>query len=312
MNGIQEVTGSIPVSSTEKSVGEGAHEALFAVLAAGLCALACAHPEPPQVAQRAPLEERRLAVSQGWFLGTLAGLGTGLPVLFVHGIAGNHHLFDPQLNDLRGRRRVLAFDQRGCGGSADAPGNDYDLQTRVRDLGTVLDVVRFDPVVLVGQGTGSQVVARYAERNQDRVWGLVLINPVSEDRAAAQLAVLPDAELQSAVEEWMLGQLSASDAETRSQMLAAERATRRKAMREMLLDAASSVLSESLASYPGPVLFIAAPEASVRPPRPDITLIRVSRGGYWSTIDAADEVNQALREFLRPLDAAAPSRRRSR
>jgi pimeloyl-ACP methyl ester carboxylesterase len=258
------------------------------------------------------LEERRLAVGQGWLLGTLVGFGNGVPVVFVHGVAGNHHIFDPQLNDLRGRRRVLAFDQRGCGGSADAPGRDYDLETRVRDLGTVLDAAWFDPVVLVGHGTGSQVVTRYAERNVDRVRGLVLINPVSEDSTAARLAGLPDVELQAAVEDWMSEQLSGSDAKTRSQMLAAERATRLRAMREMLLDGASSVLSGSLASYPGPVLLIAAPQERLSPAHAGIILRRLSHGGHWSTLDAADEVNEALREFLRPLDAASPSRRRPR
>jgi pimeloyl-ACP methyl ester carboxylesterase len=255
------------------------------------------------------LEERRLAVAQGWLLGTLVGYGSGLPVVFVHGVAGNHHVFDPQLNELRGRRRVLAFDQRGCGGSADAPGNDYGLETRVQDLGALLDAARFDPVVLVGQGTGSQVVARSAERNLDRVRGLVLINPVSEDRAAAQMIDLSDTELQAAVEKWMREQLSSTDAETLSQMLAAERATRPLAMREMLRDGASSVLSESLARYPGPVLFIVAPEARVPPTKPGFTVLRLSREGHWSTLDAPNDVNEALRGFLQPLDAAVPTRR---
>jgi pimeloyl-ACP methyl ester carboxylesterase len=121
----------------------------------------------------------------------------------MHGVGGNHHLFDPQLAEFRSGRKVLAFDQRGCGGSADAPGGDYDLETRVRDLSIILDVVRIDPVILVGHGTGVQVVARYAERNPARVLGLLLVNPVAGNAEAGHIADLPEAQIRPAVDAWL-------------------------------------------------------------------------------------------------------------
>ena len=67
-----------------------------------------------------------------------------------------------------------------------------------------------------------------------------------------------------------------------------------------------------LASYPGPVLVLAAPDEPVPGPlRPGIEVRRLSGGSHWAPPDEPDEVNAQLREFFHPLDAAAGRRRRS-
>jgi len=273
--------------------------------------LGCAHPPPGPVASEQG-EERRLAGANGWLQGSSLGIGPAPPVVFLHGVGGNHHLFDPQLAEFRGGRRVLAFDQRGCGGSADAPGGNYDLDTRVRDLAMVLDAVHLETVVLVGHGTGVQVVARYAERNPARVLGQVLVNPVSGNAEAARVADLPEPEFRPAIDRWLGTLLDGARPETREKVLASLQVARTPAMRAMLADAAAKDLPASLAAYPGPVLVLAAPDEPVPGPlRAGIEVRRLSGGSHWSTLDAPDEVNAALREFLRPVDAAAGSRRKS-
>jgi 3-oxoadipate enol-lactonase len=281
-------------------------------LAAAAGMLGCAHP-PPAAPGGEQSEERQLGTADAWLLGRSLGLGPATTVIFLHGVGGSHHLFDPQMAEFRGGRRVVAFDQRGCGGSADAPGGNYDLDARVGDLSKVLDAMRLEPVVLVGHGTGSQVVARYAERNPDRVLGLVLVNPVSGNAQAGRVADLPEAQFRPAVEAWLGTLLDGAKPETREMVVASVQAARIPAMRAMLADAAGQDLPGSLANYPGPVLILAAPDEAVPGPlRPEIEVKRLSGGSHWSPLDAADEVNSQLREFLRPLDAESGSRRRSR
>lgn len=293
-----------------RQVNIGTRLGLTAVAAAVLAGCGHAPPAPDPADQG---EERRLAVANGWLLGSSLGIGPALPVVFMHGAGGNHHLFDPQLAEFRSGRRVLAFDQRGCGGSADAPGGNYDLDTRVRDLGIVLDAVQLDPVVLVGHGTGAQVVARYAERKPARVLGLVLVNPVSGNADAGRIAALPEPEFRPAVERWLGTLLDGAGPETRQRVLASVGVARVPAMRSMLADAAGTELPASLAAYPGPVLILAAPDEPVPGPlRPGIEVRRLSGGSHWSPLDEPAEVNARLGEFFRPLDAAAVQRRRSR
>jgi pimeloyl-ACP methyl ester carboxylesterase len=141
---------------------------------------------------------------------------------------------------------VLAFDQRGCGGSADAPRGNYDLDVRVRDLSMPCSTsIRLERVVLVGQGTGVQVVARYAERNPARVRGLVLVNPVSGDAEAARVADLPDGELRPAIERWLGALLKGRATGDEEKVLASSEVARIPAMRAMLGDAASTDFPEA-------------------------------------------------------------------
>jgi pimeloyl-ACP methyl ester carboxylesterase len=278
-------------------------------LAAAAGVLGCAHPPPPGPGGDQG-EERQLAVADGWLLGRSLGLGPALPVIFMHGVGGSHHLFDPQMAAFRSGRRVIAFDQRGCGGSADAPGGTYDLDTRVRDLSNVLDAVRLERVVLVGHGTGAQVVARYAERNPERVLGLLLINPVGGNAEAGRVADLPEAKFRPAVQAWLVTLLEGAKPETRDAVLASVQTARVPAMRSMLADAAGNDLPGSLAAYPGPVLILAAPDEPIPGPlRSGIEVKRLSGGSHWSPLDAAEEVNSELRGFLGPLDAERPRRR---
>jgi pimeloyl-ACP methyl ester carboxylesterase len=280
-------------------------------LAAAAGILGCAHPPPAGAGAGADQsEERRLAGANGWLLGRSLGLGPGFAVIFVHGVGGNNHLFDPQMAEFRGGRRVLAFDQRGCGGSADAPaGGGYDLDTRVRDLSNLLDAMRLDPVALVGHGTGAQVVARYAERNPDRVLGLVLINPVSGNAEAGRIADLSEAQFRPAVETWLGTLLDGATPETKQVVVASVLVARVPAMRSMLADAAGQDLPASLAAYPGPVLILAAPDEAIPGPlREGIEVKRLSGGSHWSPLDAPDQVNAEIRAFLRPLDATRPRR----
>lgn len=281
-----------------------------AALLAASFALACTHGPPPQPPGQT--EERRLAVPEGWLQGSALGIGPGVPLVLIHGVGGDHHLFDPQLREFRAARRVLAYDQIGCGESSDSPRGLYDLATRVGMLGTVLDAVRMDATVLLGHGEGGQVVARYARQRPSRVVGLVLLAPLSEDAEAARLASTPDDQFLAAVAQWQEGLLGGSVDTTREAVLAAARKARVPATRAMLADIVGAGLAEDVAAYPGPVLVVLAPgQTAPRGLRPEVQTFTMPAGSHWFQLDRPDALNERLREFLKPLDEAAAKRRRS-
>ncbi len=280
-----------------------------AALLAASVAVSCTHAPPPQPPGQS--EERRLAVPEGWLQGSSLGIGPGVPVVLMHGVAGDHHLFAPQLRELRAARRVLAYDQRGCGDSSDSPRGLYDLATRVSDLAAVLDVIRLDAGVLVGHGEGGQVVARYARQQPSRVVGLILLAPLSGDADAARIAQTADSELRPALEQWQLGLLRGALESTRTAVLEASRLARVPATRAMLSDVAGAELATDVNAYPGPVLVLLAPGQT--PPkglRADVETGTMPSGSHWFQLDAPDALNARLREFLKPLDAAAAEKRR--
>jgi pimeloyl-ACP methyl ester carboxylesterase len=99
--------------------------------------------------------------------------GEGEPVVLVHGLGGaatNWTLLAPGLAK---RRRVLAPDLPGHGGSAPPP-RDADLRTYARLLAGLLERQAAAPAVVVGHSMGGLVAMRLATSRPDLVRALVL------------------------------------------------------------------------------------------------------------------------------------------
>ncbi|MBU4215127.1 MAG: alpha/beta hydrolase [Actinobacteria bacterium] len=88
--------------------------------------------------------------------------GTGPLVVLLHELAEDHRAWDPVVDRLEGRARVLTVDLRGHGASP--AGDGYDVEDHVADLRAVLAARDADaqPPLLVGHGYGAFVAMDYA------------------------------------------------------------------------------------------------------------------------------------------------------
>jgi non-heme chloroperoxidase len=105
--------------------------------------------------------------------------GSGQPVVFSHGWPLTADIWDDQMvlvadNGFRG----IAHDRRGGGRSGQSwEGNDLD--TYADDLGTLLDTLDLNDVILVGHSTGGGEVTRYIGRHGSRrVAKVVLVSAI--------------------------------------------------------------------------------------------------------------------------------------
>lgn len=105
-------------------------------------------------------------------------------IVLVHGWKGSHRLFDPAINRLADRFRVIAFDNRGMGES-DKPGGRYDFDVLADDLGFVLAELGAEEVTLVGWSMGCSIGLEYLRRGGERAARLVLVNGPIVLRASA-------------------------------------------------------------------------------------------------------------------------------
>ncbi|MDQ1089692.1 alpha/beta fold hydrolase [Siphonobacter sp. SORGH_AS_1065] len=88
-------------------------------------------------------------------------LGTGKPVVLIHGWPLSSSMWDYQLNELpKYGLRVIAYDRRGFGKSSQ-PWDGYDYDTLAADLKAVLDTLDLQDVTLVGFSMGGGEIARY-------------------------------------------------------------------------------------------------------------------------------------------------------
>ncbi|MFP3906827.1 MAG: alpha/beta fold hydrolase [Acidimicrobiales bacterium] len=100
--------------------------------------------------------------------------GDGPPVLLAHGFLMDHTMFDPQVEALRDRYRVITFDQRGFGETpVTGPFTYWDSAA---DALGILDALGIDQAVLGGMSQGGFLSLRAALTAPERVQALVLID----------------------------------------------------------------------------------------------------------------------------------------
>jgi pimeloyl-ACP methyl ester carboxylesterase len=99
--------------------------------------------------------------------------GDGFPVVLIHGLAGDLSAWAPQVAALRGRHRVLSFDNRGAGRStqADEPVTTEDL---ARDTLGLMDAAGIERAHIVGRSMGGAVAQHVTLLDPGRVESLVL------------------------------------------------------------------------------------------------------------------------------------------
>lgn len=106
--------------------------------------------------------------------------GAGEPVLFVGGWSMPSDSWQYQMLALLDQGyRVIAFDRRGHGRSAD-PGRGYDFDTLADDLAAVVEALDLRGVALVGHSMGCNEIVRYlALHGSERVRRVALLGAMT-------------------------------------------------------------------------------------------------------------------------------------
>ena len=107
-------------------------------------------------------------------------LGTGRPVVLIHGWPLSGDSWDKQANFLAEHGlRVIDYDRRGFGRSGQ-PWSGYDYDTLAADLNVLMEKLDLRDATLVGFSMGGGEVVRYLSRfGADRVTSAVLISAVT-------------------------------------------------------------------------------------------------------------------------------------
>jgi non-heme chloroperoxidase len=106
-------------------------------------------------------------------------LGSGQPVVLIHGFPLNGHSWEKQTAALvDAGYRVVAYDRRGFGASS-KPSIGYDYDTFAADLNALMTTLDLRDAVLVGFSMGTGEVTRYlAKYGSERVAKAALLGPV--------------------------------------------------------------------------------------------------------------------------------------
>jgi pimeloyl-ACP methyl ester carboxylesterase len=231
----------------------------------------------------------------------------GVPVLFLHSLAGNSAHWSRQIEHLRPTRRVVALDLRGHGQSDPPENGDYTVTGIMGDVEATVDTLKLQQVVLVGHSLGGGVALVYAGAHPERVAGLLLVDPIGDGTQTPPGEVASFLEgLETNYDSTIQGywsQIAGPDGGVKNRLLSDLQSTPRKAVVEGLKDVMQFDPKPSLARYRGPVLSIITPY-NLEPS----SLHRLGKGfphrliegtGHWIHLDKPDLMNQMLDEFLK-------------
>ena len=244
-------------------------------------------------------------------------VGTGPPVLFLHGFPHDRTLWAPQVAALSLRARCVSVDLRGFGQSSAA--GPFDMDRYADDAACVLDAAEIDRAVVVGLSMGGYVAFALWRRHRARVRALGLVStrataddaPTIERRRA--LIETARREGSAAVARSQIpGALSRRTLADRPELVQQVLAMQASAPVEGIVGALEAMIarpdsSADLAGITVPTLVVAGrSDALIRPEAaralheaiPGSTLETIDRAGHLCTVERPSAVNHLLAEFV--------------
>ena len=237
----------------------------------------------------------------------------GVPVLFVHSLAGNAAQWHSQLYHLRRTRRAVGFDLRGHGSSPPPEDRDYSIESMAEDIGTVANALALGRFILAGHSMGGTLAIAFAAKHPEKVAGLFLADPSGDARRVPREQIsqliqgLESDSYQRVIEGYWSVLLAGSRPEVRERVIQDLRDTPRETVVRAFRQSLDYDPLTPLQSYRGPKLSVTtdlndAP-FSLHNLLPDLPHIRITGTGHWLQMDRPDEFDRILDAFLKQMDA---------
>jgi len=260
----------------------------------------------------------RAVVNGGEIFYVDAGISKAAPIVLIHGFPFSHEMWDPQIEALQKRFRVIAYDLRGHGKSGVGDGQ-YMLEFFVDDLLGLLDHLRIERAVLCGLSMGGYIALRAVERKPERVQGLILAD--TQAKADSNEAKLKRAAAIKSVKA--MGVNAYAEGFVKSafapQTLANNKAAVEKIRR--IIEANSSLgicgallalasrtdTTESLPGIKAPTLILVGEHDALAPPSasqemrnriPNSEIHVIPNAAHMSNLENSEEFNKHLLDFL--------------
>lgn len=253
-------------------------------------------------------------------------------IVFSHGLLMDHTMFEAQRAAFEARYRVIAYDHRGQGQSAD-PGHGYDMDTVASDAAALIEALNAAPCHFAGLSMGGFVGMRLAARRPELIRTLTLMNTGAHKEAAmsrlrygilAQLVkIVGTGPFTGIAVQELFGKSTRSSTDPAKQQMLKEWTAKLRSRPKNAAYALMGVMNrpefsaQELAAIRCPTLIIAGEDDTPQPPGNaeklqaairGSRLVRIPGCGHSSSLEAPQEVIAAIREMIEGKTLAADSR----
>ena len=237
--------------------------------------------------------------------------GEGPTLLLLHADSGRASQWDDLAARLGRNHRVVSFDFRGSGNSSPARNEDYSYAGRAEDIAAVVDDLDLDDLIIVAHSGSGPAALSYAASHPDDVAGVVLVDPPNDP-----------GQMPADVKEKFLSDLAGPESLAAQKAFYESIAGDDPAVRERVLKDTESIDAKArygfgkamadwnpeptLDAWRGPLFILSSKGydtlAALYRLRPEIEHLVVEKAGHWLQLDQPDDVEQAIRDFAKPLE----------
>jgi pimeloyl-ACP methyl ester carboxylesterase len=234
--------------------------------------------------------------------------GDGVPILFAHGVGGNHASWFNQIPELSKKYRCITFDHRGFGNSTDIEGKGRDGFRD--DMKALLDGLGLERAILVAQSMGGGTCLSFACSYPGRVMALALCDTLAGMKLPEEIrdymAGVETATRDLSQAERVLGPLTRKNEPERT-LLYLQIASFNATNGRTLKGKASLHTPEELAATGIPTLFLAGSDDNLFPPRAircvhqhvsGSRYVEIEGVGHSAYFEAPKAFNRHLLNFL--------------
>jgi 3-oxoadipate enol-lactonase len=260
-----------------------------------------------------PIEDIQLAFTD---------VGSGNPVVLIHGYPFNRSLWTEQATALSKKHRVVVPDLRGFG-ETDTGSAAASMQRMALDVKLLMDHLNLDRAVIGGLSMGGYVALAFYKHHPERVAGMVLANT----RAEADSPESKTARREQAEKALAAGMASIADSML-PKLLTPDTVSKRpdlvKRIRDMMLrtnpaGAAAALLgmanredtTDLLSEISVPALIIAGRDDALIPPQHSYTmheringsrLVLIDHAAHVVNLEQTEDFNRELLKFVNEIN----------
>lgn len=237
------------------------------------------------------------------------GGSSGVPIIFVPGLGGDHTLFQYQLDHFRKSRRAIAVDLPGHYKSTSLCESTYSIKEMAATLIKLIDLLKIDRFVLVGHSLGGAVITEAARQAPEKVAVLIFIDPAAnvfqlpKERKEKTLASLKASDYKALIRSWFSSALSSSKNKTNILVFEALDNVSQETLTGEYRALTEYDAIDALRSYSGPMLSINRPQntgnLSYYKLVPKIESVFLKKVSHWFMIDNPEKVNRIIDDFLK-------------
>lgn len=244
--------------------------------------------------------------------------GKGKPVILIHGLGMDRHMWKGQVDGLSKRYRVITYDNLGHGQTEKPPG-PYSLALFADLVRDVADKAGADKFALVGFSLGGMIAQTFALTHPERLGAAVIMNAVYKRTPEESAAVIaradaidiegPNATVDAALERWLTPEFRKAHPEVEAAIRRRVTTNDHKAYAAAyrVFAEGDSHLAGKLAGITCPTLVITAEHDKGSNPRmakqmaaeiPNASLNILPRLRHLAPMEGVEEMNAALLSFF--------------